>query len=77
MAHTCRTCIWWKPAEQQPMKGKLGLQWGDCRRQSPRLQLARYSDERSSAWPPTSVDDWCGEHRPELQSTLPLEASNG
>ncbi|MBB3771569.1 hypothetical protein FHS55_002168 [Angulomicrobium tetraedrale] len=73
---TCRTCIFWQPDVVQPLKGALGNSDGDCRRNSPRLRFPRHSEDAvSSAWPPTAADDWCGEHRPDFQGHLPMEAS--
>lgn len=73
MTSLCRTCIWWKEDVSQPLKRRLGPVFGECRRQSPRVQLSRHSDDAASIWPPTEAGDWCGEHTPDLQSKLALE----
>lgn len=74
-APVCRTCIWWMSDPPSALEKRLGPQFGECRRNAPRLQLSRHTDDCSSVWPPTSADDWCGEHRPDLQATLPMERS--
>lgn len=77
MSTICRTCIWWRAEPPTALGKRVGAEFGECRRHAPRLKMSRHSDETESVWPPTLADDWCGEFKPDLQTRIPLEASNG
>lgn len=76
MAQTCRNCVWWRADGATALEKRVGAEFGECRRSAPRLKLSRHTDDTESVWPPTMADDWCGEHRPDMQSSLPLENSD-
>ena len=61
----CETCQFYDREGESDGKGP---QWGQCRRQAPRLHpvnLKTYMIE--GVWPHVRDDDWCGEWRTPLQ----------
>lgn len=59
---TCATCRWWETESSCPGA------FGECRRHSP-LRSEDREGVRAypyPVWPPTSSQDWCGEHAPRV-----------
>lgn len=55
----CGTCYFWEQTPYDPSEGR-------CRRHSPTVHLVTLDSEGTQAysgiWPPSLVDDWCGEY---------------
>lgn len=63
----CSTCRWWE-TESSSCPGAFG----ECRRHSP-LRSEDREGVRAypyPVWPPTSSQDWCGEHAPRAEAPV-------
>lgn len=63
---TCASCRWWE-TESSSCPGVFG----ECRRNAPIRREDREGVRAYPypAWPPTSAQDWCGEHAPRVESS--------
>lgn len=58
---TCESCRFFDDSEEpEPGRGD-----GFCSRFPPVAHIEPETEDRVSAWPPVSVDMWCGEHQPK------------
>lgn len=51
---TCATCPFWDR--------HISEVFGSCRRHTPKAIYSQKSDEQTTFWPETHIEDWCGEH---------------
>jgi hypothetical protein len=71
----CQTCQFFDRHDQRTVDGKAA-QWGQCRREAPRLSPVNAKPHMiEGVWPHVRGDDWCGEHR-GLAQRLNTELTN-
>ncbi len=59
----CLTCQFFDRRDQRSADGK-SAQWGQCRREPPRLSPVNGKPHMiEGVWPHVRGDDWCGEYR--------------
>jgi hypothetical protein len=75
----CVSCQFYDRQPIRPNDGR-GIQWGQCRREAPRLQpINAKSHMIEGVWPHVRDDDWCGELKPATRRAEPrvCEAASG